>query len=215
MKIKVCGITSVEQLQQLTAMQIEFAGLIFTESSPRYAYTKLEAEKEAVRNVRIKKIGVFVNAEIDTILQMIDDFGLWAVQLHGDEDPAYARELNRHIPVIKAFRVTGEENINETTKPFNNACTYFLFDTYTGDGTYGGSGRSFSWDNLLVANVHKPFFLSGGISPTNAGKVKAFSHPSLYAVDINSQFETAPGIKNLDLVQDFKKNLDQKETPIL
>jgi phosphoribosylanthranilate isomerase len=207
MKLKVCGITTVDQLDALAKMKIDFAGLIFVKSSQRFALEKLSADKEAIKNCEIKKVGVFVNEEMDIVKQRIKDFGLDLVQLHGDEDPDYAGELNKSIPVIKAFRISGNENISEITEAFKNCCSYYLFDTLSLTGDYGGTGKSFNWDVLRSSSIDKPFFLSGGISAEHTDVLKTFSNPSLFAVDINSRFETEPGIKDLDLVQKFKKNL--------
>jgi phosphoribosylanthranilate isomerase len=207
MRIKVCGITSVEQLEQLEAIGIDLAGLIFVESSPRYAYTQLKDRSEEVRMSKIEKAGVFVNAEMSTVTRRINEFGLSAVQLHGDESPDYANLLNNQIPVIKAFPIKGDEDIAGLVRPYQNSCTYFLFDTHTKDGDYGGTGKKFDWEKLSTAEIAKPFFLSGGISPEHAEEVKAFHHPSFFAVDINSRFEISPGVKNMGLVSAFKNKI--------
>ena len=211
MKIKVCGITSVEQLEQLAKMRIDLAGLIFVETSPRYAHVSLRDQAEEVRNCTIQKVGVFVNEEMKTIKDIINEFGLSAVQLHGDEDPSFSKELNDHIPVVKAFRVSGEEDIPELIKPFANSCSYFLFDTLA-KGSYGGTGKTFNWSKLETAVIGKPFFLSGGISPAHVEQIKSFHHSSLFAIDINSRFETKPGIKNMRMVSEFKNELEQTIT---
>ena len=201
MKVKVCGITSLEQLQQLQQIGVDYAGLIFYEGSKRYAANKLANQKSEIKKSGIKKVGVFVNADYQTILNAIEDYGLGAVQLHGDETGEFCLGLMDKVEVIKVFRVAGEEQIGKLIEPFQNVCHYFLFDTDT--KSYGGSGQQFDWTVLQNAEVNKPFFLSGGIGLEDAEKVKAFHHPYLYAVDVNSRFETEPGVKDLKKVQEF------------
>lgn len=193
--------TSLEQLQQLQQMGIDYAGLIFYQGSKRYAADKLDGQKSEIKNLEIKKVGVFVNADYQTIFNAIEDYGLGAVQLHGDETGEFCPGLMDKVEVIKVFRIADEKNIDELVKPFQKVCHYFLFDTDT--KSYGGSGQQFDWTVLQNAKVNKPFFLSGGIGLEDAEKVKAFHHPYLYAVDVNSRFETEPGVKDLKKVQEF------------
>src|SRR5687768_12937745 len=105
MKLKVCGITSLAQLQDLHLLGVDYAGLIFYEGSKRYAGQKIASDAAAIRDVPIKKIGVFVNESKDQILQTIRNFGLWGVQLHGAETAAFCKELMVHTTVIKVFRM--------------------------------------------------------------------------------------------------------------
>ncbi len=205
MRIKVCGITSVEQMQQLQALGVEFAGLIFYEKSARYAGDKLQDHKEEIKHCAIRKVGVFVNAELETIRTAIADYGLSAVQLHGDESAMLCKALMDEVHVIKVFRMGDEEELHDRVVAFEDACHYYLFDTDTKG--YGGSGRSFDWTVLERAQVNKSFFLSGGIGPDDVEKIKAFKHPCLYAIDVNSRFETEPGLKNMDLLKHFVSEL--------
>lgn len=205
MKVKVCGMTRLEQLRQLQELGVDYAGLIFFAGSKRYAGEALKDEQAAIRELTIKRVGVFVNTELEVIQQAIADYGLTAVQLHGDETDEFCLELMDKAKVIKVFRIGGEVAIDSLVAPFQNACHYFLFDTDT--SSYGGSGKQFDWDILKEASIGKPFFLSGGIGPADAEKVKAFQHPYLYAVDINSRFETDPGVKDMDKVKQFINEL--------
>jgi phosphoribosylanthranilate isomerase len=206
MKIKVCGITSVEQLEALQQFKVDYAGLIFYPKSARYAGEKLEDKKEAIRNLTIKKVGVFVNAELEEVKRKIKDFGLTAVQLHGDESPDYCKELMATMQVIKVFRVGEAQNLKDRIEPYKSACHYYLFDTDT--KLYGGSGKSFNWQLLEGLELGKPFFLSGGIGPEDVSKLKMFQNPFVEVVDINSCFETSPGIKNMDAVAQFVKSIN-------
>lgn len=208
MKIKVCGITSLEQLQQLQELGVDYTGLIFFEGSKRFAGDALKNEEAAIRDLDIKRVGVFVNTELEVIKKTIIDYGLTAVQLHGDETDEFCLDLMDKAKVIKVFRIGGEVNIDELVEPFQAACHYFLFDTDT--VSFGGSGKQFDWNLLEGAHIGKPFFLSGGIGPEDADKVKAFQHPFFYAVDINSRFETEPGVKDISKVKQFMYELSVK-----
>jgi phosphoribosylanthranilate isomerase len=206
MKIKVCGITTVEQLVQLQEGGVDYAGLIFYPKSKRYAHEKSKDQKAAIKNLNIRKAGVFVNAGLDFLKSCITDYGLSAVQLHGDETPEYCDALKGEVEVIKVFRIGDKAfDIDEQARLFENSCHYFLFDTDS--AAYGGSGKRFNWAVLQNATIGKPFFLSGGIGPHDIEAVQQFRHPFLYAVDINSRFETTPGVKDMERVKSFVNNL--------
>lgn len=205
MKIKVCGLTSVAQLQQVQAMGIDYAGLIFYERSARYASPKLESDQQAVRAVPIRKVGVFVNATAERVHREVAAYGLWAVQLHGEESPDFCKALMDKVTVIKVFRMGTEAAVDRLVAPFADACHYYLFDTDTAG--YGGSGRQFNWGVLEAAAIGKPFILSGGIGPEDVQKVGSFHHPLFHAIDVNSRFETAPGVKDIDKIQQLLLHL--------
>lgn len=202
MKVKVCGITTLKQLQQLQKLDVDYAGLIFYEGSKRYAHEKLYSLKSEIRALEIKKVGVFVNAGMGFLKSLIQYYRLDAVQLHGDETPQVCEELRKRTEVIKVFRVgNATKDIDKLIAPFQQVCDYFLFDTDT--AAYGGSGKHFNWAILKKAAINKPFFLSGGIGPEDMGKLKRFKHPDLHAIDVNSRFEVRPGLKNMDAVKTF------------
>lgn len=205
MKLKVCGITKLNQLQQLQDLGVDYAGLIFFEGSKRFAGDALQKDREVIRDLPIKRVGVFVNTELEVIEKAIADYGLTAVQLHGDETDEFCLDLMDKAKVIKVFRIGGEVAIDELVEPFQAACHYFLFDTDT--ASFGGSGKQFDWSVLREAHIGKPFFLSGGIGPEDAQKVKAFQHPYFYALDVNSRFETEPGVKDMEKVKRFINEL--------
>ena len=208
MRVKVCGITQVEQLSILPELGAAFAGLIFYPKSPRYVLrhmTTSQIKKEANTN----KVGVFVNASIEEVLQMVDECRLHMVQLHGDETPRYCEKLADYISVIKAFRITETDNINWRIKEYSDVCDMYLFDT-EGAG-YGGTGKKFNWEQLKDVVVGKPYFLSGGIEPTDVNKIKEFltkpESKALFAIDINSKFESSHGIKDIELIKNFTHQL--------
>ena len=204
MNIKVCGITQLKQLQQLDALNIDYAGLIFYKDSPRYMGDKLTGKEIKGADFDIKKVGVFVNPSYSDLLDAIDEYGLDIVQLHGNETPELCEELSAEVEVIKAFRIEDSSvNIDKLVEPFDAVCDYYLFDTGGLKESFGGTGKQFDWSILSKAKIEKPFFLSGGIGPDDASKVKAFKHPDFFAIDINSKFEAAPGIKDMGAVLKF------------
>ena len=205
MKLKVCGMTDIGQFQKLEESGVDFAGLIFYEGSKRFIGSKLENEKSEIRNLKIKKVGVFVNAAIEDIRRRVGEYGLSYVQLHGDESSGFCEEVKEFIPVIKAVRINDKTNLENELNNYNNACDYFLFDT--DNEQYGGSGKKFKWDILEMAVINKPFFLSGGIGLQDVGEIMTFQHSMLYAIDINSKFETSPGVKDLKQVEAFNQHL--------
>lgn len=207
MNIKVCGITDMKQLQQLDGLDIEFAGLIFYPESPRYVGDKLSKKEVKKADFDLRKVGVFVNPELIDVLDAIDEYGLDVVQLHGDESAEMCDDLSSEVEVIKAFRITGEEDIDELIAPYDAVCDYYLFDTGGLKESFGGTGQQFDWNILSKAKIEKPFFLSGGIGVEDLARVKAFKHPDLFGVDVNSKFESAPGIKDMSKILQLKMAL--------
>jgi phosphoribosylanthranilate isomerase len=208
MNIKVCGITELKQLQQLDAMDIDFAGLNFYKESPRYVVDKISSGEIRDADFDIKKVGVFVNETIYKIMTTVEEYDLDIVQLHGDETPAFCRQLSEKTEVIKTFRVNEDEkDIPELIKKYDDACDYYLFDTGGQKERLGGTGVQFDWNLLSNSKIEKPFFLAGGIGLLDVAKIKTFDHPDLFAVDINSKFEISPGVKDLDMVKMFAQVL--------
>ncbi|HVG14754.1 MAG TPA: phosphoribosylanthranilate isomerase [Chitinophagaceae bacterium] len=201
MKIKVCGITRLEQLQSLENSGVDFAGMIFYEGSKRFVGEKLTNDKAEVKKLKIQKVGVFVNEEVEKIEELVAGYGLDYVQLHGDESVLFCKEVEAFVPVIKAIRIGPAKNIGGELDAFKDACSYILFDTDSKG--YGGTGQRFDWSILKDTRMRQPFFLSGGIGPDDVAELKGFDHPHLFAVDINSRFEVEPGVKDLDKVNEF------------
>lgn len=206
MNIKVCGITQLKQLQQLEALNIDFAGLIFYEESPRYMKDKLSGKDVKSADFDMKKVGVFVNPEMIDVLDAIDDYGLDVVQLHGDESPEMCEDISSEVEVIKVFRLTpGDKiNIDKLIKDYDAVCDYYLFDTAGLKESFGGTGKQFDWDLLTKAKIEKPFFLSGGIGVEDIEKLLLFEHLDFFAVDLNSKIEKEPGVKDMAKLLQFK-----------
>jgi phosphoribosylanthranilate isomerase len=202
--------TKAEQVLQLDEWGVEFAGFIFYPKSPRYVLSHMSKEQlKKLKGKHINKVGVFVNTPVDELLQLVDDCGLYLVQLHGDESPRYCEQVSNYVTVVKAFRLREGEDILWRAKDYQYAADMFLFDT-EGAG-YGGTGKKFNWDLLKGGNVRKPFFLSGGIQSEDVELLKEFEKEpvakDLFAIDINSKFELAPGLKDMNKIQTFIKAL--------
>ena len=202
----------------LRQLPVDFIGLIFYDKSPRFLEEKeadLSFLKEAIirfgnSNQYIKKVGVFVDAEKEYVLAKAREYNLDFVQLHGTENIFYCEELKRAgLRIIKTFSV--DETFSFTnTEAYQYYCDYFLFDTKGEEP--GGNGVAFDWSILNNYKGETPFFLSGGISPKMADQIKAFQHPQLYAVDLNSGFEIEPGFKDIDLIATFINDINHPIT---
>jgi phosphoribosylanthranilate isomerase len=209
MRVKVCGMTQLEQVRKLDEEGVDFAGFIFYSKSPRYVGRHFKAEQLKRAKLRLGKVGVFVNSPYDELLRQVDEFGLDMVQLHGDETPRFCEQVANYVNVIKVFRLGEDDPIDWLVRPFQDSCDMFLFDT-EGAG-YGGTGKKFNWDLLKNATIDKIFFLSGGIEAGDTEKLKAFAKEpvakKLFSIDINSKFEISPGVKDLGKVKGFVTGL--------
>jgi phosphoribosylanthranilate isomerase len=206
MKIKVCGITSIDEALALSKAGVNYLGFIFYPASKRYALHALTLDQiKSVQLLGVLKVGVFVNEPINDVIATATAAGLDMVQLHGDETPNYCKEMANHYPVIKAFRISETDDVAYKISEYLEDIDYLLFDTAS--SVYGGSGISFDWTKLTNATGQKPYFLSGGIGPDDVSKITSFvqyeAAGHCIAVDVNSKFETAPGQKNIQLLQSF------------
>jgi phosphoribosylanthranilate isomerase len=198
MELKVCGITTSENIMELIPMNVSRLGFIFYHMSKRYVYGKLIENGLKAIPKHIKKTGVFVNAGIAEIEQIIDQYHLDSIQLHGDESPEFCIHFRGKVEVIKTISIKDKSSF-ETAKLYDNACDLFLFDTQSEH--YGGTGKTFDWQWLDVYTLDKPFYLSGGISLENFEEIKKISHNKLIGIDINSKFEIRPGIKDIEKIK--------------
>lgn len=208
MNIKVCGITQLKQLQQLDGLNIDFAGFIFHKDSPRYVGDKISKEELQSTDFDVKKVGVFVNAGFEEIMQTVEDYALDVVQLHGDETPELCALLSEEVEVIKAFSIgDGTTSLDDIVADYDEVCDYYLFDTASANGATGGTGQQFDWKLVSKSKIEKPFFLSGGIGVEDVTKIKAFKHPDYFGIDVNSRFEKSPGVKDMALILQLKQGL--------
>jgi phosphoribosylanthranilate isomerase len=205
-KIKICGMKHPENILEIAALQPDYLGFIFYEKSPRYVENEIPTLDKS-----IQKVGVFVNATLEEIMEKVTTHGLNLVQLHGEESPVLCSSLQQNkLKVIKSFNIDNLFNFNILNEYFNS-CDYFLFDT---KGTnYGGNGTTFDWRILEKYSLDKPYLLSGGIGPDNISDLKDFFQKNYakhcIAIDGNSQFEIEPGLKNPETLKTFMQNLKQ------
>ena len=229
MKLKVCGMKYLENIQQVAELQPDYLGFIFYEKSKR----NFEGIIPEFSN-SIKKTGVFVNEYVEIVISLVEEYRLNAIQLHGDESADYIIKLkkqlaenrtlfieenkqikkkkNQHyiskneVEIIKVFGIKDEFNF-DVLKPYLEIVDYFLFDTKGKER--GGNGTKFDLSVLEKYPFDKPFFLSGGIGLEDVEGVQKIikSNLPIYALDINSKFESKPGLKNINEVKNFKNTL--------
>ncbi|TVQ84832.1 MAG: phosphoribosylanthranilate isomerase [Bacteroidetes bacterium] len=201
-KIKICGITQTDNMLEIAALLPDYMGFIFFKNSPRDVSDKIDGLPLNGLPAAIKKVAVFVNIPLEDSENIIRKYAFDRVQLHGNESPDYCKSLQKIVPVIKAFGIT--DKLPDELAAYENCCDYFLFDTLGKNA--GGTGTAFDHAILKNYTMSKPFFLAGGIGPEHL-KDDAFrkvtTHPSLYALDINSRFETSPGVKDVGLIEKF------------
>lgn len=200
MKIKICGMKFPDNIEAIAPLKPDFMGFIFYPKSPRYAEPLDVKALQSLPKI-IKKIGVFVNEDLENILTIATKYDLDGVQLHGSELVDMCRTLRKAgFIVIKAFPIAEAYNF-KVTKAYEGACDYFLFDTKT--DAYGGSGLKFNWGMLDEYVGETPFLLSGGIAADDAEAILKIEHPLFAGIDLNSKFEIKPGEKNVSLLQRF------------
>ena len=223
LKIKVCGMRDADNIRAVAALDIDFLGFIFYPKSPRYAQ-KAVPETELMTNTatasrrndmvmrKPQRVGVFVDETPQAIIAHIHNDQLDYVQLHGHELPEMIDHLKRAVisdnhhslKVIKAFSISKPDDLLQT-KAYEGIADLFLFDTPT--ESYGGSGKKFDWQMLQAYDGHTSFLLSGGIGPEDIERIRTFEHPQCIGIDLNSRFETAPGIKDVEALRRFTENL--------
>ena len=201
--LKVCGMREFQNIDDLISLAPDFIGFIFYSQSKRYVgenFKLIDSIPSAV-----KKVGVFVNEERRSVLEKVKLHQLDFVQLHGSESVDDCRFFkDQGVGVIKVFSV--EDKLPDDRLPdYEPFVDYFLFDTRTPD--YGGSGRKFDWEILKDYKGSIPFFLSGGIKVEDIEEIKGLNIPSLYAIDMNSGLELAPGMKDIAKVKKGVKAL--------
>lgn len=190
-----------KNITETASAQPDFMGFIFYPESKRFAGFDAQPKILGAIDESICKVGVFVNEEVKRVFKISQNWQLGAIQLHGLESPETCRQIQKSgIPVIKAFSV--DESFNcDPLRTYQNCCDYFLFDTK--GQLPGGTGQKFNWQLLEKYKLDVPFFLSGGIGPGDIENIREFRHPQLFGIDINSGFETSPGVKDAKKVTIF------------
>ncbi len=204
-RVKVCGMTDPLNVRQISEVKPDFLGFIFYPGSKRYVGEN--PDPGLFRNIPsgIGKTGVFADESNRRIREMASMAGLAVVQLHGKESVESCSELKASgLIVIKVFKISQDFSFSILMQ-YTTGCDYFLFDTKS--DIAGGSGKKFDWQRLEDYKINKPFFLSGGIDPSDSMIIRSLRNKGLYAVDINSRFEISPGVKDVEKVKAFIKEI--------
>ncbi len=205
MHIKICGITDQSNMMKLAWLQPEYMGFIFYEPSPRDVTFKIDNLKLKDMPKAIDKVAVLVNHDLKQARHLIHKYGFQAVQLHGEEPPSYCSELGDYCMVIKAFSV--DDELPDDLPEYEGTCDMFLFDK--AGKKRGGNSEKFDHSILEAYQLSTPFILSGGISPADASLITSLAENivTFAGVDLNSRFETRPGIKDPELLSTFIKQI--------
>ena len=202
MRIKVCGMREADNIREVERLGIDMMGLIFWPKSSRYV-----SEKPDYLPIYCKRVGVFVDEDIEQVKRIADEYQLDLIQLHGHERPDYIRQLNGR-KVIKAFNIATAADF-ALTEAYEGVADTFLFDTK--GKSVGGNGEKFDWSVLSEYRGETPFLLSGGIGPDDAERVNGFHHDKCIGIDLNSRFERAPGYKDIMSLKRFLQNVKIKK----
>lgn len=195
-RVKICGITREEDAKAAVESGADAIGLVFYSKSPRYVDLTSAHKIACAVGPFVTVVGLFVNASIDQVNEVIDAVGLDLLQFHGDEDEAYCAQF--HKPYIKAIRMSPGLDIKDVMADYPSA-RGFLFDAWNKD-KYGGTGETFEWQRLSGLD-EIPYVLAGGLNPDNIGEAVATARP--YAVDVSGGVEVSPGVKSSELIQQF------------
>jgi len=200
-KVKICGLTDLRDAFKAHELGADLVGFIFFKDSPR----KVESEHARVMiedlPKDLKKVGLFLNQDLDEVREKGKRCHLDFLQLHGDESPEYCRSLKKDFKVIKSFKVKNISSFDAVDD--YEDIDFLLFDTYI-KGMPGGTGVSFNWDLLKGRTFKKPIFLAGGLKPENVEEAIKLARP--YAVDVASGVEKSPGKKDFKLLKEFIEN---------
>lgn len=188
-------------IEELVKLKPDYIGFIFYPKSKRFIGEQITDEVQSLVPVYIQKVGVFVDEPFDNLLKKFRSNKLNMIQLHGSELPGYCERLKKlDIPVIKVFRIGSDFDFS-AVEPYELFCDFYLFDTSS--ELCGGTGIKFDWKKLDEYKTDKPFFLSGGIHPSDFEEIKKISQKAIFAVDVNSGFEVEPGIKDIPKLKSF------------
>lgn len=204
MKVKICGMRDAGNIAQVAALKPDYLGFIFYPPSPRCC-VGLNPDVIASLPKNVEPVMVSVDMSETEVTELASRYGFHTVQLHGHESPEMCLNLrNAGLKVVKAMGMRSAESLDKL-REFEGAVDIFLLDTFT--PSKGGSGRKFDWKILDAYNLEESFMLSGGIGPEDAEAILALRHPKFEGVDLNSRFETAPGMKNILLLKDFLRSI--------
>lgn len=223
MKIKVCGLREPDNIRSVAALGVDFLGFIYAEKSPRSVYDDfdidefwMQEEDKPSLPKDVAKVGVFVNQDIIDVASTLVGADLTHIQLHGSETKRYIKELRKNLSVIdkdkvkiiKALSVETEEDVKRW-REYEGVADLLLFDTK--GKAAGGNGTQFDWSVLNSYDGDIPFLLSGGIDLDDAEQVLGFHHDKCIGIDLNSRFETSPGVKDVEKLRAFIEQIRGKE----
>ena len=203
MIIKVCGMREPENIRAVEELGVDWIGLIFFPPSPRNVVSIPDSLSK-----QSQRVGVFVDADVEDIIQKVNMFHLDMIQLHGQESPHFCHVLKQRIPahlkIIKMIPIATQDDIL-LTHSYSNDISYFLFESKvpTQGNAYGGSGQKFDWNILKLYQGYIPFLLTGGIDENDAERMSQFHHPQFVGIDLNSRFESSPAIKDISKLHSF------------
>jgi len=201
-RVKICGITRVEDARAAAAAGADAIGLVFYPKSSRYVGCSAAANIARVVGPFVTVVGLFVNATVEDVTSTLSEVDLALLQFHGDEDETYCKQFGR--PYIKAIRMERGLDVAEAMSQYPSA-SGFLFDAWNKD-KYGGTGETFEWSRMpdlndLPYSNNSALILAGGLTPDNVAEAVAAAKP--YAVDVSGGVEISPGIKSEQLIQQF------------
>ena len=190
-RIKFCGLTRIEDIEEVNKLKPDYIGFVFWPRSKRVVTREQASELKAMLDPSIKAVGVFVDEDIEVVKSLLNDDIIDIAQLHGSEDGTYINDLKMSTgkPVIKAFKIRSEDDGRQAEE---SPADMVLLDSGM------GTGKTFNWE--IIKGVKRPFFLAGGLAPDNAAEAIRELHP--YALDVSSGIETE-GIKDTKKMTDF------------
>lgn len=205
-RVKICGITRVEDALNAVLAGADAIGLVFYDQSPRCVSTAQAQAIVAAMPPFISVVGLFVNATMAEIQSVLANVRLTIIQFHGDESPLDCERICKEInlPFYKAIRVKPESNLLQYAIDYKTAKA-LLLDTFS-EQAYGGTGHVFDW-NLIPKNMTKPVILAGGLVPENVAN--AINQVRPYAVDVSGGVEIAKGIKDFDKIAAFMQAVNE------
>ncbi|MCC9042343.1 phosphoribosylanthranilate isomerase [Myroides sp. M-43] len=207
-KIKICGMFNPDNINAVGLSDIDLMGFIFYPKSKRFVAEDINTTVDNLPS-HIKKVGVFVNATREEVIEKVQQYHLDYIQLHGDETVEECRfYTEKGIKVLKAFSIGTTEDLDKT-KPYSPYCELFVFDTPTAN--YGGSGQSFDWRVLHHYHGETPYLLSGGLGIHNIKQALLLTEEKLIGFDINSKLENNQYQKDINLVQQLVNNIRKHE----
>jgi phosphoribosylanthranilate isomerase len=200
LKIKICGMREPANIMAVARLAPEYMGFIYYPRSKRYAG---ELSPDVLLGIResIRKTGVFLDASVYDVLSISARMGFQAIQLHGKESPDECQLIRKEgYELLKVFNM-GMQGAFDNMDEYLEVADLFLFDS--GGQANGGTGLKFDWEQLENYHHDTPYMISGGIGADDADKLLSIRYTGLYGADLNSRFETQPGVKNIQALAGF------------